>query len=792
MRYSGDAPHPAAHQEVPAVFLHRGLNVLAMYTGAAPWSNGDLTFIMPGQVGEYYRPTERWAAYVDMASGFGVGVYTPVADQLVAYRIGPENSAARSDVSYMAPLVTSKIQPNTEFSYDAYIAVGRVDEIRAWFSEIAARVQPTNEAGSYTRPIPAVLTPRPLQGGLGGRSPDAARQPRVSLLVEPKPPAVKLTPGGSDAVAFSKAVPTADDITINSKAASPPPAGIKVGPKPGKPPGKPAAKPKQTPAAPHHEPTKPNNSTTAGGSHPPGKEQQQQAAAKQTVQQPPAAWEAAATAVATAAAPQAMPPPNARLAGSDTAAAPATPQAAAAVPPAAVLPPSPQQAAAAVIPQQAQVTAAAAQPSTQADSPGMAAPQPAAAPNTQAAAALASTAPGPAAVAAAAMPPTPTGAPSPVADAAPAVPTAPQTAPAAPVVQQQPVEPEGVRRGLARVESVAVAAFNSNPAEDSTSAAPQPQDQDQQLASPASEEPETTEQQPAGAADASVAVAAAKPWQQQSPGASHPMNVEEPVQTVTETLQVPHVDGFVRVPVSQHQALELRDAAPTQDQQDSSPAVQGPETDASSAGNGSETLPAGDVEGTDSIPETETDAQADAHPQRKKKKKSTAVGNADTTAKELKPWLDSSSDESPQDDSLNHASSSAAKRRQGSKTKLAKAQQTRRAARAQHQHRPRAGTAKHSTRQPGRRQHDDAAVQAHKARPSRKQEQRSKAQVASQPSPADSGSASTSSKDKKKQPLWHDVQSILQTMISALQPPAEEQPLVPACDQRGSAAAMCV
>lgn len=94
------------------------------------------------QVNEYYKPTERWAAYVDTKSGFGVGIYTPIAEQLVAYRVGPENSTARSDCSYMAPLVTSAIEPNSEFSYDTYIAVGRVDEMRQWFAALAATEQP--------------------------------------------------------------------------------------------------------------------------------------------------------------------------------------------------------------------------------------------------------------------------------------------------------------------------------------------------------------------------------------------------------------------------------------------------------------------------------------------------------------------------------------------------------------------------------------------------------------------------------------------------------------------------
>lgn len=255
MRYTGTASHPDAHQEVPAVFVNRRLNVLALYTGEKPWSNGDLTFIMPGQTGEYYRPTERWAAYVDQESGFGLGVYTPVASQLVAYRIGPEKSAAPNDVSYMAPLVTANIQPNTEIAYDAYIAVGRVDEMRGWFKEIAARVAPTNEAGSYKRP----LNPTPLQTPLpalqqqpgGGRSSDAARLPRVSKLVgaQHTSAAVRVSPGGSDAVGFAKALPASGDIDFDSQVVRPSPAGVRLTPRPSKK-ASPPAQPKQpsTPA----------------------------------------------------------------------------------------------------------------------------------------------------------------------------------------------------------------------------------------------------------------------------------------------------------------------------------------------------------------------------------------------------------------------------------------------------------------------------------------------------------------------------------------------------------------
>eukprot|EP00775_Hariotina_reticulata_P008538 gene8538-8720_t len=152
MQYTGADEHPARHQELPAIFVDRKLNVLATYNGSNPWSNGSLSFLMPGGKGEYFKPTEKWAAYVDDATGYGLGVFSPTADQLVAYRVGPEGSSARSDCSYMAPIVTAAIKPGMRFSYDYYIAIGRLDQIRRWFADIALKpsANSTDNQGSGT------------------------------------------------------------------------------------------------------------------------------------------------------------------------------------------------------------------------------------------------------------------------------------------------------------------------------------------------------------------------------------------------------------------------------------------------------------------------------------------------------------------------------------------------------------------------------------------------------------------------------------------------------------------
>ncbi|WIA08855.1 hypothetical protein OEZ85_008276 [Tetradesmus obliquus] len=180
MRYTGNAGHPERHQEVPAVFVDRRLNALAIYSGSAPWTGGQLSFLMPGQVNEYFKTPEKWAAYVDTKSGFGVGVYTPVAEQLVAYRVGGENSSARSDCSYFAPLVTAAIQPQSEFSYDTYIAVGRVDEMRQWFAALAAATEPAL-AVQRRIALPATVDPSAL------RMPAAAAAAQSAAAAAPAP-----------------------------------------------------------------------------------------------------------------------------------------------------------------------------------------------------------------------------------------------------------------------------------------------------------------------------------------------------------------------------------------------------------------------------------------------------------------------------------------------------------------------------------------------------------------------------------------------------------------------------
>jgi hypothetical protein len=94
MKYTGRTTHPYMTQEVPALFVDRRFSVLAYYIGSRPWTNDRaITYAFPPGRNIYARPTEHWAAFVDPVTGFGVGLFNPLAwHGITAYRIGEDGS----------------------------------------------------------------------------------------------------------------------------------------------------------------------------------------------------------------------------------------------------------------------------------------------------------------------------------------------------------------------------------------------------------------------------------------------------------------------------------------------------------------------------------------------------------------------------------------------------------------------------------------------------------------------------------------------------------------------------
>jgi hypothetical protein len=136
-RYQGEIEHPPTHQELPAVFVDAAYTTLVRYDGDKPWTGGEPTRNVPGWPNESTQATEHWAAYVD-ANDEGIGVFFPGTSQLTTYRFkgdgkeGPRGSAC----SYFAPIRTFAVTPGMNFTYDVYLTLGTVEEIRQRFAEI--------------------------------------------------------------------------------------------------------------------------------------------------------------------------------------------------------------------------------------------------------------------------------------------------------------------------------------------------------------------------------------------------------------------------------------------------------------------------------------------------------------------------------------------------------------------------------------------------------------------------------------------------------------------------------
>lgn len=132
----------ARHQEMPAVFCDYDLKTLVYYKGSAPWTDGKLTRTVPqnlsdGASNQYVNRTEAWSAYVD-GTDYGIGVYTPGTEQITYYTFGHgPGGANQSSCSYFAPIRTIAITKDFKLSYDVYLTIGKVDDIRARFKALA-------------------------------------------------------------------------------------------------------------------------------------------------------------------------------------------------------------------------------------------------------------------------------------------------------------------------------------------------------------------------------------------------------------------------------------------------------------------------------------------------------------------------------------------------------------------------------------------------------------------------------------------------------------------------------
>ena len=141
--------NPPRSQEIPAFYTVSWLDAFVRYAGSSSWTGDALTWerslpfwgdasvhdrcVFPLESGQ----SETWCAWVNEAADYGIGLYVPGADILLAGRHAYNGSKDPADgaTNYVAPLETFAITSYRPVVYSSLITTGSVSAIRATFAE---------------------------------------------------------------------------------------------------------------------------------------------------------------------------------------------------------------------------------------------------------------------------------------------------------------------------------------------------------------------------------------------------------------------------------------------------------------------------------------------------------------------------------------------------------------------------------------------------------------------------------------------------------------------------------
>jgi hypothetical protein len=135
---SDKTAYGARSQELPAIYTVGTLWKLMTYTGAEPFTGGELERIKKIPTGSsfpwaHFRATENWAALVN-DKDWGLGVFTPGTFAYIGGFNGKENSGGIKDgpCGYIAPLQNEIIDHNIIYDYSYTLVLGNLSDIRAY------------------------------------------------------------------------------------------------------------------------------------------------------------------------------------------------------------------------------------------------------------------------------------------------------------------------------------------------------------------------------------------------------------------------------------------------------------------------------------------------------------------------------------------------------------------------------------------------------------------------------------------------------------------------------------
>ena len=141
--------HRYAHQELPAFYTVSYLSRFTLYNGTKPWTNdtmsyrddlnfwGDSTYYNDCTFLIKKSNTETWCAWTSPAENFGIGLYVPNVESMLAGRHAFNNSpnSTNGACNYVAPVNTIILTSFEALEYSHLISTGSVEEIRATFKE---------------------------------------------------------------------------------------------------------------------------------------------------------------------------------------------------------------------------------------------------------------------------------------------------------------------------------------------------------------------------------------------------------------------------------------------------------------------------------------------------------------------------------------------------------------------------------------------------------------------------------------------------------------------------------
>lgn len=126
-------------QELPAVYSNGPWWRLVTYTGADPFTNGELTEIPIKKKGpgifpwSNFEATENWASLINK-DGTGMAVWTPGAQHFLGGFAGKPGSGGTKDshTGYLSPIHSEILDHDIVYDYEYYLIAGSIKQIREY------------------------------------------------------------------------------------------------------------------------------------------------------------------------------------------------------------------------------------------------------------------------------------------------------------------------------------------------------------------------------------------------------------------------------------------------------------------------------------------------------------------------------------------------------------------------------------------------------------------------------------------------------------------------------------